>query len=187
MHGLLIIAIVIFLSWIASSWPLHQQLLNTNESTYRWSSDEAEGNIQPELAAKFIHWWLPRALNYSSTGPRLRADSSEKWMFPAAQRKFDQMFWTNAEVEKSSFELIDFSKPVLKDNLVFVSARGRWKYEKNEMNYLEIKLNFKLDKAPTGYRIVDWSIERGNLIYYVLIRRPNTEPAEYEYKTVFKN
>ncbi len=95
-RGLLIIAVVIFLSWIASSWINH----------------EAQYMAKPETAKAFVQWWVSKALDYSPEAAEGRRQAKD-WMLSAALTDFDQVFWTNSEIKE--FVITDISDPIVKN------------------------------------------------------------------------
>ncbi len=148
MRGLLIIAVVIFLSWIASSWINHEELYAA----------------KPETAKAFVQWWVTKAFDYSPDSLN-QHNQAKNLMLPEALADFDQTFWTNSAMEE--FVITDISNPLVEKSDAKVRVKGKWKFNRSENTYHDVELEFKVSRELGGYYISDWSVERGQLAYHL--------------------
>lgn len=150
LRGLLIIAVVIFLSWIATSW-INYEVLRTTP--------------KPETAKAFVHWWLSKALDYSPDAAK-QHEEAEGWMSPDSMESFKHFFWSSPRMKNFRFEVTDLAASVVKDKTIRVVASGRRKQRPDYLTYRRMKLGFGVIKVPNGYRISNWEIELFELPEY---------------------
>jgi len=125
-------------------------------------TQEAQPQLDGNLACDFVKWWLTSAMDYSAASSQQGHSKAFGWMTPDAQQTFKTAFWSpdiaagiadgriKAQYHLSSVQAVALNP----DGSVVVSANGTFIYQSGgHPSSQQMQTDYLVRKEPSGLRI----------------------------------